>query len=84
MASNRIGTDVNGFVGSTSIHRIGGKFYMVISYAENTQVLDRVLDRVSIETLAYESDERGNILNSVPVLASKKIEDHDRFLERLQ
>ena len=67
-----------------SLFRDGDDYFTVVSYSK---VLSRETPtcggRSVTETLAYSTDRDGRFLDSMPKKASRKIEDHEKFVRDL-
>jgi hypothetical protein len=69
-----------GFIGETTIFRRGtDQHIMCVSYkSEGARS-----GRSRTETLAYESDEKGNPVNGIILASVEAYEDHGKFIQRV-
>lgn len=82
MASKKfevVGRGIPGFIGQTTLFRQGtDKHVLCVSYKVNNS-----FGKIRSETLAYESNDKGNPINGIILASVDSIEDHEKFIQRL-
>lgn len=65
--------------GPVSLWKIGPSYILIVSINQKL----RFQDKIHKETIAYHSNENGEIIDPIEILSKLQLEDHESFVKRV-